>query len=585
MGDPLLVFDLRLGTQVSLTSRFDNSRDYALICDPDLGVPDLTPGLKLKDRSAYRLAAPWRPDLRVVCDGIDYWRPRIDQREPLPPIRMTIESPPGETAEIGSGCNVNVVGVPDEATVVSLIAGSSLHSMNRQGYVWQTDRPLKIALDMALGEERVRVRFRSPNYARTVTPKSSLNLRGIACFETESNSGEEPEWTLLNRLRPLNRADGSGRARVFLNKTDSQLFEGSRFVGKISSRALPLRDLYCWGAPLIARSPARPDTILVESVEDHGRGRFLPPLFDGLTDARLAWRTQTPPGNGHEVLVWSDLFLGPRRLRANEISSQKEDTIWKLPYLGSVAAMAVAYKGVRVASYWATESTASALKRARSACQFALFRWLKLPISNSSFRASIQESVVQAPAEFVAGWRSAELLPLGLVHQQAEPGLDTVIREFLWNYIDKNEARMDRLARAFLSGAADQSEVEAFKSSLSRLGEICPSLSYCLARHKLRSDKYRKYVRAVAAAMLHEPADCAQLQGKLSITRLDCANLVGISPAVLDTNVNAFAAYLDDEASNYKQAETDLRRLGETSRGRQFLTASLLLRLVEKSRF
>jgi len=39
MVEPLLVFDLKLGTQVNLGSRLDPSRDYALVCDADLSVP------------------------------------------------------------------------------------------------------------------------------------------------------------------------------------------------------------------------------------------------------------------------------------------------------------------------------------------------------------------------------------------------------------------------------------------------------------------------------------------------------------------------------------------------------------------
>jgi hypothetical protein len=585
VGEPLLAFDLNLGIQVSLTSRFDPRRTYALICDPDLSAPDAMQLSKLKDRTAYRLASPWHADLRVVCEGVDYWRPRIEQREPLQPIHVTIQSLPGEIAEIGSACHVNAIGVPEDAAHVSLIAGSSSYSMTRRATVWQTSCPLQITLGMALGEERVRIKVSSPNHARTVTPKSSLNFRGIASFETESNGDEEPKWTLLNRRRPLNRADGSGRARVFADETRSQLFEGSRFVRKISSRALPLRDLGGWGAPLIVRLERQPDTILVESVEDHGRGRFLPPLFKGQTGACLSWQTPTPPSNGHQILVWSDFFREPRKLGASEIYSQKEDTLWKLPSLGSVAAMAVAYKGVRIASYWVTEPTINALRKARSPSMFALFRWLKLPILNSSFRAPMQEAVFQAPAEFVTGWLGVGVLPYTLVPSQAEHGLDTVIREFFWNHLDRNEPRMERLARAFPSEASGQSEAESFKSSLSRLGEICPSLSYLLAKHKLRGDKYRKYVRTAAAALLHQPADCPQLQDKLGTACRDCANLLGVVPEALDANVNAFGAYLDDQPSNYRQVEPDLRRLGETSSGRQFLTASLLLRLVERSGF
>ena len=585
MAEPLLVFDLKLGTQVKLASRLDGGRDYALMCDTDLSVPDAAQCLKLKDRAVYRLACPWPQDLRVICDGVLYWQPKTEQREPLRPIHLTLESLPGETVEVGAACRLNLTGVPDDATLVDLVTGGSSHFMARQGAVWQTSHPLQITLGIALGEERIRIRVTGPNYARTFTPRSSLRLRGIASFETESNADAEPRWTLLNRQHPLNRADGSGRARAFVEATNARLFEGSRFVGRVSPRGLQMNDLCGWGAPLIVRSERQPDTTLVEAVEDYGRGKFLPPLFGGQTSACLSWRTPMQPRDGHQVLVWSDLSRDPRRFGANEISSEKDHTLWKLPNLGHVAAMAVAYKGTRSASCWVTEPTTNALKNARSPALFALFRWLKLPILNPSFRGPMLEATVQVPAEFVRGWLGVEALPYGLVHRQAEQGLETVVREFLWNHVDRNETRMERLARAFSSEVHAQSEAESFKSLLSRLGEICLSLAYSLAKHKLRGDKYRKYVRAVAAAMLHQPADCPQIRDRLTAACRDCAGLLGSASEAMESNVDAFGAYLDNQASNYKEAEPDLRRLGETSSGRQFLTASLLLRLVERSRF
>ena len=197
----------------------------------------------------------------------------------------------------------------------------------------------------------------------------------------------------------------------------------------------------------------------------------------------------------------------------------------------------------------------------------------------------MEKAVLQAPAEFVTGWLGAEAPPFGLVHRQAEPGLDTAIREFLWNYADRNEIKMERLARAFRQQDSAQNEAESFKYSLSSLGQICPSLSYRLAEQKLRGDKYRKYARSVVAAMLHQPPDYPDLLGALAAACRGCANLMGIAPDSLQAYVDVFGAHLDNRPSNYTQAEANLRRLGEMSAGRQFITASLLMRLVERSKF
>lgn len=585
LGEPLLVFDLGTGSSVSLTSTLNPRKDYALICDTDLSVPDVTQSIKLKDRAAYRLPTPWPEDLRVVCDGLTYWEPTLDQREPVQPIRLTLESLACETAEIGSACHVNVTGVPDDAISVSLIAGGSSYSTTQHAAVWQTERPLQITLGMALGEQRVRIRISSARYARTVTPKSSLNFRGIACLETDSNTDAEPKWTLLRPNLPLNRADDSGGARVFVGRDKSELFEGACFVGKVSSRTFPLGGLYGWGAPLIIRSARHPDAVLVESVEDHGRGKFLPSLFRGRTDAYLAWQVPMSPSKEHRILVWPDISQKPRDLPTKGVSTQQGGFLWKLPSLGIVTAMAIAYQGARIASYWDTDRIIRALKHVRSSNLFALLRWLKVPVLNSSFMTPMQEAVAQDPAEFVSGWVNDGALQCGLVHRQPEQGLDVVIRQFLWNHVETNETRMEKLARAFPAEPGRQSESEAFKSALSRLGEICPSLSYNLGRIKLRGEKYRKYVRAVAAAMLRQPetTEISQLRTRLTGDYRECANILGTDAEALEKGVNAFGAYLDNRASDYKPAEAGLRRLGETLRGRPFLTASLLIRLVERS--
>ncbi|HXI42526.1 MAG TPA: hypothetical protein VNH83_21265, partial [Bryobacteraceae bacterium] len=421
-------------------------------------------------------------------------------------------------------------------------------------------------------------------------PKLSLNLRGIACIETDSNIDAEPQWKLLNRDLPMNRADGSGRARVFVETAGSQLYEGPCLVGKLTSRTLPLRDLHGWGDPLIVRAEDQSLSILVGSVEDRGCvGLYVGSLF-GKPRNEIHFRSPIPHSTDHQILVWSDMHEDPRRVTGHAISSDSDGFIWKLPDLGNVTAIALSYRGAWIGSYWKTDPMIRALRQGSSSKLFALLRWLKLPVLNPSFKGPMGEAIARAPAEFVSGWLGNEALPYSLLHRQAEQDLQLVIRAFLWNYAEKNEAKTDRLARAFPrpeSESQTQSEAEAFKSSVLRLGEVCPSLAYNLARHKLRGDKYRKYVRAVAATLLRqsEVVDLSQLNGHLIADRRDCAKLVGLTPETLEANVNAFGIHLDDQAADYRQAEPALRRLGERSRGRQFLTASLLLRLLERSRF
>jgi hypothetical protein len=138
---------------------------------------------------------------------------------------------------------------------------------------------------------------------------------------------------------------------------------------------------------------------------------------------------------------------------------------------------------------------------------------------------------------------------------------------------------MDRIAVAIQEPSANstqRSDAETFKDALVSLGQICPSLAYSLAVKKVHGDKYKRCAKSV---------DATQLRIQLAAARREAAELIGLSCSQLEEGEAAFAAHLDKPAASYSQFEPALRRLGETSRGPQFLTASLLLRLVERSRY
>jgi len=180
----------------------------------------------------------------------------------------------------------------------------------------------------------------------------------------------------------------------------------------------------------------------------------------------------------------------------------------------------------------------------------------------------MQQAAFRAPVEFITGWlQETSLPPYGLAHRPGEPGLDVVIRALLWNYVEKSEAQMDRIAQAFPDSAADeappQTDAEAFKNCLVRLGDFCPALAYGLASRKLRGDKYKRYVKGVAASMLHQSdsADAQQLRNHLGAASREAADLIGIAPANLEAGAAAFASHLGNPASGYSQFEPALRGL------------------------
>jgi hypothetical protein len=368
------------------------------------------------------------------------------------------------------------------------------------------------------------------------------------------------------------------------------IYEGAALIGKVASRGLPLRDLSGWGARLVTETTSDSQELIVTSVEDHGLAHFVPPLLGRPTGTWVNWRIPMPPSGRHEVLVWPDLDGAPQHVGFSDIETRHDDLIWKLPGSGSVAAMAAIYEGARLASYWSTDAITRVLTRRPSARLFALLRWLKVPVLSEAFLPPMHIAVARAPAEFIQAWLLDCILPYGLVHRPAEPGLDMVVRQFLWSYRDNNESQIERIASAVCKHPrqfSSASSGDTFKESLWKLSGLCPSLAWTFAKCKLRGDKYRKYAQTVVAAMLGQPGvgDHRNWSLPYRILQYDVARLAGISPTALETMETAFVGYFEGRGPMDQKHEQHLRRLGEMQRGRQFLSASLLLRLLERISF
>jgi hypothetical protein len=523
-----------------------------------------------------------------MCEGLTYWRPLLSEAEPPRQFSVALESAPGQVAEPGSASRVLLTGIPADASAVALTIGHTSYRAVQKAGLWEPETPVRITAEMPLRKERLRVRIEGEGYGRSVVPKLELRLRGIACVESGAGEDSELRWEFHNRQLPLNRAGGSGNTRVFVETPSSWLYEGAYRVGRIGNRPLPLRDLHGWGAPLLVRADNGAETAMVGSVEDKGAACFQPPMLRNAP--AIHWRAPVSPGREHKVLIWSNLSADPRPIGADQISIHRDGLVWRLPDSGFVAAMAVAHLGSRHASFWNIERTLFALGQTPSAKLFALLRWLHVPVLSPAFIRPIRQAALRAPVEFVTGWLRDASLPYGLTHRPSEPGLHVVIRSLLWNHAERNEYTMDRIAVAIQEPSANstqRSDAETFKDALVSLGQICPSLAYSLAVKKVHGDKYKRCAKSVAASMLRLPesVDATQLRIQLAAARREAAELIGLSCSQLEEGEAAFAAHLDKPAASYSQFEPALRRLGETSRGPQFLTASLLLRLVERSRY
>jgi hypothetical protein len=583
LSEPLLLFDLGTGRVKDPATLLDRNREYGALCDPNMEVT----GAQLwkgKDRIACLLSTPITQEFKISCAGAPFWEPNIANIQPQRSFRLSLESLPGEVVEIETAAHIEVKGVPEDASEVFLITDSIRQPAIRIGTTWRTHRPMNITLGIATGNTRIWVLIKGPNFKRTVPPKVALNLRGIAAVETDGQDHTEMKWKLLSKHRPLNRAAGIGKARIFTPAGTSEICEGLCSVTKRTSRAIDLRELHGWGDPLITRPRESGEPALACSVEDHGCVDLFLGTLGHKAFNTLYRRTPQVPGKDHSVFAWSALHNAPRVISKDNIRSDPQGFAWALPELGQVAALAIAYQGSCLGSYWNSSYISAGINQTRSTEGFALVRWLRIPVLNHTFRHQVQQAVSRAPVEFVRGWLGKNALPPGLGQRLAEQGLDTVIRALLWNHVEPNESRASLLVRAFPRSLAEgeiENEADQFKRTLVHVGGICPSVAYGFAKPRVRGEKYRKFVRTAAAEMLRQTSnELPQLHAALARLRRDCAGLIGLAPDDLQGALESYRRCLDGQVSD-KRYEEHLRRLGEMVQGRQFLSAYLLMRLLD----
>ncbi len=413
--EPFSIFDLTNGNRVDMDEPLSPMRDYAFVCDADLAVPAASSKISFKGYTAHRVRAPWE-DVQVMAGDAVCWRASTPDRAPLQPIRVSLQTAGPESHRLGSSALLHLRGIPPGTTPLVLRIGERPFSLCADGTSWRTQNEVPLSLDLAMGVANRRLRVEGPDYLRTIVPRLDIPLRGVAFLEQEG----ELRWSLVKPDRPLNRADGSGHAKVFFESSEAKIFEGSRFVGKARARTLPLRDLFGWGAPLQVDSQDAKLHVLVPSVEDRGIGTFLPPLFRGQSDARLFWRTPVELSGEHRVYAWASLAERPVVLDHNVIKSEDQGYEWRLPNLGSIAAMAVTFRGTRLSAWWSLDQVKDSFRHKPSLALFALARWLKVPLLNPSLKEIVQQAVAQAPADLVEGWYQDSGLHADLIHRDGD---------------------------------------------------------------------------------------------------------------------------------------------------------------------
>lgn len=582
LAEPFLLFDLTTGAKVDPAANLNPSRDYVLVCDPDMSIPGVQP-LKAKNRAVFRLFNPLPADTRLVCADAVCWEPQFQQHQPRRAISVFLTSASDEVTEIGSHTRLVIGDAPDDAVGLTLFVGGREFPMASSPVGWETTSSIQITLGLVMKDDRLRIRIKGPNYCQTVVPKLSLRLKGTAVRQFQGGSAGDTQWNLL-KDKTLNRAAGEGSARIFDPSDNLKVYEGHCLIGTKRSYTVELRDLNGWGSPLVTSAGSYcDDCVLVETVEDRGCVAMFLPFGESNT---LYMRSPITPTKDHAVWIWQDIDGEPQSVVGDQILARGDGFIWKTSKPPKTSIVAVTYEGVCLGSWWSQDHILSALRRPLSRQAVALMRWLKIPLLSAVFADSLNRAAANAPAEFLCGWVDPSSLHSNFRHRLAENKLETVIRALFWNYAERQTSRLHEVVRALGPRLPHPtaSPVENFRKALLLLGEVCPSFAYNLARADAHDQRYRDSIRGVINdALGSETGAEGEIPSKLRSAVNECAQIIGTTSAGLSRMVGEYVNHLAGEGCR-PQGETSLRRLGETGRGCHYLTASLLFDCLERTR-
>jgi hypothetical protein len=200
-------------------------------------------------------------------------------------------------------------------------------------------------------------------------------------------------------------------------------------------------------------------------------------------------------------------------------------------------------------------------------------------VLNKAFRSAFSDLVRQDSPSFIRGWLEKSSLPGMLFHRDAEDGLETVIRELLWSYSERNNEAVARMVNAFPDhNIQDQDESKRFEARLTQLADDYPAIAWSLARSGRH--KHKMVIRSVAEGLAFQ-SNTTDFQPGIGRAVNDSARLIGFEPQQLNAAIVAFAARLEGAGVMTDTQVFQIRRLGETVSGRRTLAAALLLRLAE----
>jgi len=594
LSEDVLVFDLERERMVKAgLERLEPNRRYAIVCDRkcELRGSNTVETFERNgiSRKAIRLALPLNENLSIVYEDFVLWQPVKAESDQLPRIPLSLTTPEGTTLSLHDRSKLFLEGLPEDAKSVKLLIYRKTYDVEQDDSRWRTLKDVTITPELAARQRWVRVYFSSGNRKYKEKPRLAFSLLGAAMLRHQQNdNAEKVSFEVLKQGDQLNCSEGTTYLRIWTLDHDkgASVFESDCQVGRLKYQKIRLRDIPGHGGELQVMSQGERHSLGIACLDTGCVRDYLPPLLSS-SDAQLFLLSDKDPAevgdNGFALYVWFVDKKGKARLRRlpdSSVQPSSSDRVWKIRDSCNPMAVALTWKGAWLGAWWGLERICDYVNERTDLPEhdFAIMKWLCVPVLQSTLSPSLAKAILQAPSRFIKTWLNDSGLPDGLKPHAHILGIDSVVRHFLWNDFPPGYAKdtIDIITQR--DGGLHQ--IDSHIGYLQELSDISPVLLWKGMEKVLRLDcnTIRDLLRMFARAEVGLPSDADRQQMLFRLQGLEkrTSSATGISQERLKEIIyNCFRLMYEKRWRPLEEDRVDLLRLGQTISGRKYLSVRM----------
>lgn len=595
LSDEVLVFDLDSERIVNASSeRLVPNRHYAIVCDRICEIQGCD-SVETFDhnnirRKVVRLPSHLNQNICVVYEDFVLWQPVREESDQRPHFSLTLSTPTTDIISLNDRTKLLLTGLPEDAKDVRLLIHTKKYELERYGDGWLTLKDITVTPKLAARQRRVRVRFSSGNRAHTQEPLLALFLLGAAMYRHKQSDNVAISFEVLKQCERVNRSEGTTNLRIWTpdQGKGTVAFEGTYRVGRIRHQKVRLSDFPGHGGQLHIVSEGQRYNLGISCIDTGHVQNFIPSILR--CDAQMFFVSEKERADvgddGYVIYMW---YVGVKhkakfqKMPDSSIHPASSNRIWEIKDSNNPMSLALTWKGSWLGAWWNIEKICDYIsnKKQLSEGDFAIMKWLRLPVLNSNLATVLSKAISNQPIPFIKAWLRDTGLPL--VDPKLRPhghilGIDSVVRHFLWNDIPRKDVK--EVIRIVTDNQGYWFQRDRFLNNLQKLAEISPvllwkGLEQCLECNK---EKIIELLNTFVRAQVGLPSNASPNQeyNRLNALKKRTVQATSFSEEELDRIIeNRIASFRNKIESLSDLDCTNLLILSETISGRKYLSTQI----------